>query len=320
MIVFKAFVFFFALSAFIPLSRNKYWLIRAFDFPRLQIFIINITIFLYLFYSLLIKNESNNLIMVCLVLVALTLDAYRILPYFPFITLFSNKKPVKDPKDFKVVCSNVLIENKEYDLFLEMVRKINPEILVMLETDNKWDQACSSSLSSKYKYSVRRPQENGYGILLFSQYELVDIKINFLADSKVPSIYSKANINNQLVNLIVLHPRPPGLIKSTSKMRDQELDKTASYISNSKIKNTIVVGDLNDVAWSHSSRKFIRESKLVDPRRGRGFYNTFPVNWPFFRYPLDHIFYSGEFILMQIKRLESIKSDHFPVMVELKLK
>jgi hypothetical protein len=38
---------------------------------------------------------------------------------------------------------------------------------------------------------------------------------------------------------------------------------------------------------------------------------------PFFRYPLDHIFYSKEFGLTTIKKLEDIGSDHYPLLIGL---
>jgi endonuclease/exonuclease/phosphatase (EEP) superfamily protein YafD len=43
----------------------------------------------------------------------------------------------------------------------------------------------------------------------------------------------------------------------------------------------LVAGDLNDVAWSHTSRLFRRIAQMLDPRVGRGIYSTFHVRYWF---------------------------------------
>ena len=80
---------------------------------------------------------------------------------------------------------------------------------------------------------------------------------------------------------------------------------------------TIVSGDLNDVAWSHTTRLFLRLSGLLDPRVGRGFYNSFHAQHWFIRFPLDHFFHSNDFRLVELRRLEEVGSDHFPMLLEL---
>jgi hypothetical protein len=75
----------------------------------------------------------------------------------------------------------------------------------------------------------------------------------------------------------------------------------------------IVAGDFNDVAWSHTSRLMQRTGGLLDPRVGRGLYNTFDATLPLLRYPLDHIFHTEHFTLAELRRLPFIGSDHFPM-------
>lgn len=80
---------------------------------------------------------------------------------------------------------------------------------------------------------------------------------------------------------------------------------------------TIVAGDMNDVGWSITSKLFRKYSGLVDPREGRGLFNTYSVFVPLLRYPLDHVFYSREFGLITLEKLEDIGSDHFPLLIGL---
>jgi len=58
---------------------------------------------------------------------------------------------------------------------------------------------------------------------------------------------------------------------------------------------------------------------LVDPRIGRGRYCTFHADYKLLRWPLDHLFHSKDFCLVNLKVLPSIGSDHFPIYAKLQL-
>ena len=85
-------------------------------------------------------------------------------------------------------------------------------------------------------------------------------------------------------------------------------------------KPGIVLGDLNDVAWSRTTSLFQKTSKLLDPRRGRGMYNTFHASLPFLRWPLDHFFGSSQFRLVDLRVERSVRADHFPISLSVVLR
>lgn len=76
---------------------------------------------------------------------------------------------------------------------------------------------------------------------------------------------------------------------------------------------TVILGDLNDVAWSKTTSQFKAAGGLRDPRRERGFFNTYPAGMPGLRYPLDYIFHTRHFTVKEMRVLPRFQSDHLPL-------
>jgi endonuclease/exonuclease/phosphatase (EEP) superfamily protein YafD len=167
-------------------------------------------------------------------------------------------------------------------------------------------------------YSIKCPLDNLYGMHVYSRLPLGEKEICFLVEKDIPSIHASIELRTgDKVRAHFLHPAPPSPTENPeSAERDAELVIVARSIGESD-QPVIVAGDLNDVAWSVTTRLFRKISGLLDPRVGRGMFNTFHASYPFLRWPLDHLFHSQHFTLQDIRRLPSIGSDHFPLLARL---
>lgn len=314
-------VTFFGILLLIPtlasITRFDHWWVRGFDFPRLQISFLLVVV---LFFTILIYqfDEKWQIILVLLLLFSLFYQLVRIYPY----TILANKTVQSfsgdDSKNhISILVSNVLTTNTKYSKLIALVKKKNPDLLLTLETDKTWESELEI-LEDDYKHSVKIPMDNLYGMHLYSKFELKNIKVKYLIDDEIPSIHGHVILpSGHPVKIHCLHPKPPSPTEDLmSTNRDAELLFVGRDVKKDK-ETVLVLGDLNDVAWSRTTRLFQKISGLMDPRLGRGFYNTFHTDFFFLRWPLDHVFHTSDFTLVNIARLEHIGSDHFPMYIKL---
>jgi endonuclease/exonuclease/phosphatase (EEP) superfamily protein YafD len=284
--------------------RTDEWWVRVFDFPQLQIAYVGL-ILLVLIGFWPGYGRKARLWLCGLLCVAMVAQAWHLFPY----TTLSRKQVLganAAGPELRILVSNVLQENRDSERLLELVETIAPDVILLSETDAWWTRQLEV-LNQSYPHVISRPQENGYGMNLFSRFPLHRPEVRFLTDPGVPSFHAGMEVNGETIQFFAVHPRPPGRIQTGSTpqdsgQRDAELVLVGREVSEHQ-EPVIVAGDFNDVAWSHTTRLFQRISRLLDPRVGRGLYSTYPVRLPFLRFPLDHHFHSDHFRLVELRLL-----------------
>ncbi|GGB86967.1 endonuclease/exonuclease/phosphatase family protein [Dyadobacter sediminis] len=305
------------LFSVIPLIRNDYWAFRVFEYPRIQKLFLNLII-LALYVSFFSVSSTYEIVFTSLIVVNAFYLLFQILP-FTFLAKSALIRATKkdDDNSLSIISSNVFQDNKNTAGCMKLLHKYDPDIILLLETDNFWFKG-TETLKEKYPHQVLVPLENTYGMLLYSKLKLIDAEVRYLVDPEIPSIKAKVQLpSGKTIRLYCVHPTPPVPGENLySTERDKELLMVAKEVKENNLA-TIVVGDLNDVAWSYTTKLFTKISGLLDPRKGRGFYNTFHAQHPILRFPLDHVFCSTDFKLRRLKRLENFSSDHFPILISL---
>lgn len=308
----------FIILTLLPFIKSPHWAIRVWDFPRFQIFCIILLVLT--FAGIFVKFDF----WLKWVLLALLFKTLFFLFWFIYPYSFLSKKmlinePEKQPKNtIKLLTANVYQENQSFQKTIDLISEVSPDVVFLLETNQKWKSAMQV-LKKDFPYFIEVPKENTYGLLFYSKLAFENYEINYWIDKEIPSIVADVQVRDERVRLYGIHPTPPVPQENTeSTERDAEI-----LLVGKKAKSfdgpSIVFGDLNDVAWSHTTRLFLRISEMLDPRIGRGMYSTFHAKYPLMRWPLDHFFVSSHFRLIDLKVEKRIDSDHFPISIHLSI-
>ncbi|KPH93544.1 hypothetical protein AMS58_16770 [Pseudoalteromonas porphyrae] len=303
----------------LPMSYSQHYLVRSCDFVRLQVFYLAL-FNLVIVMSMLLIFGGDYLWWAAVAVansIIVSVQGWWIFPYTWCAAHEVKSAQSNAQHSIRIMSANVLMSNHNSDALLKLVDKHQPDLLITLESDDWWQQKLSV-LKKDYPHTIDCPKDNRYGMHLFSKYKIKQAQICELVESDVPSIHILF-VNDEGLEMQghFIHPAPPSPTEEdSSRPRDSELIMVAKALKDAT-RPVIVAGDLNDVAWSRSTRLFMQVSGLLDPRKGRGFFNTFHASYFFMRWPLDHLFHSTGFTVKRIKRLAKYGSDHFALLTEL---
>jgi endonuclease/exonuclease/phosphatase (EEP) superfamily protein YafD len=300
---------------FLPLWWTDRWWVRLWDFPRLQVAGLLLVVGIGLYFTPLGRWRWP---LIGGVVLALAWQCTHFVAYFPpYPQQVASAANCPPERQLSLLNANVLMTNRDYGALLQLVEQRQPDVLLLLETSEDWARAVAP-LEKRYPYRLSEPLPNTYGLILMSRLPM-EGRIRHRLQPGVPSADARVTLRDgSEILLHALHPEPP-LPGNDSGERDAELVMVGRQVRDEG-RAAVVIGDLNDVAWSRTSRLFRRVAGMGDPRVGRGLYPTFTAQYPLLRWPLDHLFVSPHFELMAIDVLPDIGSDHFPIFFRLCLK
>ena len=294
---------------------NQGW-IRVLDFPRLlELIAIGV---IGLGCAIFLRRWR------CTFLGALLLAAgwqvWRIYPYIAGVgtevVQADDLNDIEPSSCFSAFGLNVLQFNRNYAATIAAIDREQPDVLLLMETDNRWEQALSKVLR-RYPYRLLRPIDNTYGMLFATKLPVRSARVVNITDQNTPTIYARlVTRDGRPFDYIGLHPRPPFPGQDTAR-RDAKIERAALATGGDDHMPAMAMGDFNDVAWSHTTQLFKKVGGFLDPRIGRGSYPTFPADYAAVGWPLDQMFVSPDFTFRGLRVLENVGSDHRPLAAEL---
>ncbi len=230
----------------------------------------------------------------------------------------------------KVISSNILILNRNYDKVLSFVRADKPDVAIFIEVDEAWAKNLAT-LKDILPYSTDLPLSFDLGIAVFSRLPLKNIAVEYFGTDSTPSQFKRASIvadleiEGQTISLIATHPATP-IKPRVFNSRNIQLEAIAKYIQTLKYP-VVMAGDLNITMWSPYYRKFISDAGLRNAREGFGILPTWPTNKAQSRLvarisklvaiPIDHCLVSPAIAVQNIRTGPNVDSDHLPLITDL---
>lgn len=304
-------LFCFLLLCILHYWSSQHWIFRTLSFAIIQLSIIQVLVIVVLITQL--QYLSNiSIILGGLILLTLLHNFIILLPY-TIIYPRESRKINTNKKHVSFLSVNVCQFNKKYYLLIDIIKRLQPDILLTIESDKKWEHALEE-VDGLFEDSEKIPLDNTYGIHFYTKLKTKSINVNYFAAKDIPSIEAELiSKDGDHFKFFGVHPPPPSPTEEvTSKERDADILALGQKIKNINTP-CIVVGDFNNVAWSKSSKLFKKTTQLLDPRIGRGFISTFHAKFLFFRFPIDLIFHSTSIYIQKLKTEKHINSDHFPL-------
>ena len=220
------------------------------------------------------------------------------------------------PDALRILSWNVYAANEEFDSIVEVIRKSNPDVLVIVEVRlDLLDRA--PWIKENYPQFEVIPNSGGTGIGVFCRAEdpkySVDFKVHHFGFRKMPSIVATLTSpdGSRQVDLVAIHtysPTPP----RRAIDRDKQLRKFLEW-SLKQANPQCLVGDLNTTPWTRSFWGLERAG-FRDSRHGAGNCATWPAWLGPAGIPIDHAMTRGECTITERKVLSTnAGSDHQPI-------
>lgn len=302
------------LVVIVSLIPSDKWFVRTLDLLREPI---AYSAMLLLVFAIFAGNRWRWATVAMLALV-ICINVWRIWPYSGFaatqIELAEMPSTAEGSRCFSAMAVNVKVKSAQYTKMIEQLRRYDPDLLFLMETDQSWIDALEPVLSG-YPHVRRYPQSKAFGLVFATR--LPVLKSNIIENTyrDTPTLYATVQPEGAPpIEFIGLHPKPP-LPGWNTEMRDRNI-VNAGIHTPSRLPHAIVMGDFNDVPWSATITRFREMGNWRDPRIGRGTYATFPANMVFVGWPLDQLMFKGRLDLTSFEILPQNGSDHRAVLAQ----
>ena len=210
--------------------------------------------------------------------------------------------------ELKVAHINLTNANQRQEI-ADVLRGVDADIISLHELTPDWEYWLTDSIVAMYPHRHNMVDLGIYGMAIYSKYQLKGIDTLFFHE--VPNLTGRIEKDGRPFNFFSVHTQPA--LDDFSKQRLKNHLAMVGEAVNRTNGPILVIGDFNAVSWSGQVQLFMDATGLMESRTG-----FMPTSWSgkvsLWDVPLDHIFYSGEFVCSDFQNIDGKKGQHLGIM------
>lgn len=297
----------------IYLSSRSFYQYFVFDMlVQYSVYALIIAFFLCLIYNYSIRKQEKKNILWLIPLVAIPIITYKNLGNFYF-----GENARGEQSNFKIISINIFSQNDEFQHLQKYLGTETADVIVLQELTPSW-QKNVEFIRKEYPYYKEEVRSNNFGIAIYSKIPFKKVSTKNYIDEMHPSILAEISVDGKSVSILATHPVPPLPNQARFERRNKQYELMKQEIDALPNENIILVGDLNSTIYSPNF-KLVQSDKMKDARSGFGLNNSWNAFIPIFRTNIDQCWVSKKIKVTNFYRGDDIKSDHFPIVAELKI-
>ena len=214
--------------------------------------------------------------------------------------------------DLEVMQVNVEMDAEDTAPLIEHIREANPDVVSLVEVDERWLKALTSALD--YPYVEASPRGDFLGLALLSRHPILAYEVGDLTPG-IPASTAELKVADRPITLTTLHVLPP-VTGAWARSQAEGLHALAGERSKRGTR-WVVCGDFNATPWSRAFRTFVAESGLSPISSCGWFSGTWPAWIPVTGLNIDHCLIASGLRSAGASIGPSPSGDHRPVSVSI---
>jgi endonuclease/exonuclease/phosphatase (EEP) superfamily protein YafD len=214
--------------------------------------------------------------------------------------------------DLTLMQVNVQMDAQETAPLVEHLRAQGPDIVSLVEIDQRWVDALGEGLD--YPHVKMHPRADFLGLGLMSRYPIRSYEVRELSPG-IPVATAVIEVPGKAITLTTLHVLPP-VNGEWSRSQSAGLEVLAQE-RQQRGPRWVVCGDFNATPWSRVFRTFAATSGLSPVSAGGWFTGTWPAAIPVAGLAIDHCLLSPGLRVVEAKVGPSVSGDHRPLSISL---